>query len=212
MYRNIKNDVAFAESRIRAETIAAEDILHDLGAISIMASDSQVRVNRQHLRSKIRPEVWPNVFNFFTNAHFWRRIFVNNYLVIHKWYLILSGECPTNWCNNSFRVSDTLRKALSLLIIYSSDIFMLYIFKNSNFIKEWFHFSISLLDKREKELKLNYTETTLDGFCKIYYFLFKFSTHCHNSINAALFHFVMNITSQLKQELYFPRPWGVLVK
>ena len=40
--RNIKNDVSFAESRIRAETIAAEDILHDMGAISIMASDSQV--------------------------------------------------------------------------------------------------------------------------------------------------------------------------
>src|SRR5690606_23539410 len=33
--------VAFAESRIRGETIAAEDVLHDLGAISIMASDSQ---------------------------------------------------------------------------------------------------------------------------------------------------------------------------
>lgn len=39
--KNIKNDVSFAESRIRAETIAAEDILHDMGAISIMASDSQ---------------------------------------------------------------------------------------------------------------------------------------------------------------------------
>ena len=34
--------MAFAESRIRAETIAAEDILHDLGAISIISSDSQV--------------------------------------------------------------------------------------------------------------------------------------------------------------------------
>ncbi|KAJ6144281.1 Urease [Penicillium chermesinum] len=34
-------DVAFAESRIRAETIAAEDVLHDLGAISMMSSDSQ---------------------------------------------------------------------------------------------------------------------------------------------------------------------------
>src|SRR4029078_9412527 len=34
-------DVAFAESRIRGETIAAEDILHDLGAISMMSSDSQ---------------------------------------------------------------------------------------------------------------------------------------------------------------------------
>jgi urease alpha subunit len=33
--------VAFAESRIRGETIAAEDILHDLGAISMMSSDSQ---------------------------------------------------------------------------------------------------------------------------------------------------------------------------
>ena len=39
--RSIPEDVAFAESRIRGETIAAEDILHDLGAISIMASDSQ---------------------------------------------------------------------------------------------------------------------------------------------------------------------------
>ncbi|MCR9136698.1 MAG: urease subunit alpha [Alphaproteobacteria bacterium] len=38
---NIPEDVAFAESRIRSETIAAEDILHDLGAFSIIASDSQ---------------------------------------------------------------------------------------------------------------------------------------------------------------------------
>ena len=37
----IPEDVAFAESRIRRETIAAEDILHDLGAISMMSSDSQ---------------------------------------------------------------------------------------------------------------------------------------------------------------------------
>jgi len=39
--RRIPEDVAFAESRIRKETIAAEDILHDLGAISIISSDSQ---------------------------------------------------------------------------------------------------------------------------------------------------------------------------
>ncbi len=39
--RNIPEDVAFAESRIRRETIAAEDILHDLGAFSMIASDSQ---------------------------------------------------------------------------------------------------------------------------------------------------------------------------
>ncbi|GAW36576.1 urease subunit alpha 1 [Roseovarius sp. A-2] len=37
----IPEDVAFAESRIRRETIAAEDILHDMGAFSVMASDSQ---------------------------------------------------------------------------------------------------------------------------------------------------------------------------
>jgi len=37
----IAEDVAFAESRIRGETIAAEDVLHDLGAISMMSSDSQ---------------------------------------------------------------------------------------------------------------------------------------------------------------------------
>jgi urease subunit alpha len=39
--RSIPEDVAFAESRIRRETIAAEDILHDMGALSILSSDSQ---------------------------------------------------------------------------------------------------------------------------------------------------------------------------
>ena len=39
--KSIPEDVAFAESRIRRETIAAEDILHDMGAFSIIASDSQ---------------------------------------------------------------------------------------------------------------------------------------------------------------------------
>jgi urease subunit alpha len=38
---SVPEDVAFAESRIRPETMAAEDVLHDMGAISIMASDSQ---------------------------------------------------------------------------------------------------------------------------------------------------------------------------
>ncbi|WP_436902919.1 urease subunit alpha [Halovenus halobia] len=38
---DVPEDVAFAESRIRAETIAAEDVLHDMGAISMMTSDSQ---------------------------------------------------------------------------------------------------------------------------------------------------------------------------
>ena len=39
--KNIPEDVAFAESRIRAETVAAEDVLHDIGAISMISSDSQ---------------------------------------------------------------------------------------------------------------------------------------------------------------------------
>ncbi|KAL3678193.1 hypothetical protein R1sor_021149 [Riccia sorocarpa] len=39
--KNIPEDVKFADSRIRAQTIAAEDILHDMGAISMIASDSQ---------------------------------------------------------------------------------------------------------------------------------------------------------------------------
>jgi urease subunit alpha len=37
----VSEDVAFAESRIRAETIAAEDVLHDIGALSMYSSDSQ---------------------------------------------------------------------------------------------------------------------------------------------------------------------------
>jgi urease accessory protein UreE len=49
----IAEDLAFAESRIRKETIAAEDILHDLGAISMMSSDSQAmgRVGEVILRT-----------------------------------------------------------------------------------------------------------------------------------------------------------------
>jgi len=49
----IPEDVAFAESRIRKETIAAEDILHDLGALSIVSSDSQAmgRVGEVILRT-----------------------------------------------------------------------------------------------------------------------------------------------------------------
>ncbi|KAG6836900.1 Urease [Arthromyces matolae] len=39
--RNIPEDISFAESRIRAETVAAEDVLHDSGAISMISSDSQ---------------------------------------------------------------------------------------------------------------------------------------------------------------------------
>ncbi|MEB3224229.1 MAG: urease subunit alpha, partial [Synechococcus sp.] len=51
--RSIPEDVAFAESRIRRETIAAEDILHDLGAFSMISSDSQAmgRVGETILRT-----------------------------------------------------------------------------------------------------------------------------------------------------------------
>ncbi len=51
--KTIPEDVAFAESRIRRETIAAEDILHDMGAFSVMASDSQAmgRVGEVILRT-----------------------------------------------------------------------------------------------------------------------------------------------------------------
>lgn len=50
---SIPEDVAFAESRIRRETIAAEDILHDLGALSIISSDSQAmgRVGEVSIRT-----------------------------------------------------------------------------------------------------------------------------------------------------------------
>src|SRR5438552_12087877 len=50
---DVPEDLAFAESRIRPETIAAEDILHDLGAISMMSSDSQAmgRVGEVVLRT-----------------------------------------------------------------------------------------------------------------------------------------------------------------
>jgi urease subunit alpha len=49
----VPSDVAFVESRIRAETIAAEDVLHDLGVISMMASDSQAmgRIGENWLRT-----------------------------------------------------------------------------------------------------------------------------------------------------------------
>ncbi|GJR60244.1 amidohydrolase 1 [Tanacetum coccineum] len=51
--KNIHEDVSFVESRIRAETIAAEDILHDMGAISIISSDSQAMGRIGELRGSI---------------------------------------------------------------------------------------------------------------------------------------------------------------
>ncbi len=51
---DIPEDVAFAESRIRSETIAAEDVLHDMGGISMMTSDSQA-MGRQ---AEVVPRTW----------------------------------------------------------------------------------------------------------------------------------------------------------
>src|ERR1043165_5112161 len=51
---SIPEDIAFAESRIRRETIAAEDILHDLGALSIISSDSQAMARFR----EVIPRTW----------------------------------------------------------------------------------------------------------------------------------------------------------
>ena len=58
---SIAEDIAFAESRIRRETIAAEDILHDLGALSMLSSDSQAmgrvgEVDHPHLADRAQDE------------------------------------------------------------------------------------------------------------------------------------------------------------
>ena len=64
----IAEDLAFAESRIRKETIAAEDILHDLGAISMMSSDSQAmgRVGEVIIRT------WQTAHKMKRSAAGWR--------------------------------------------------------------------------------------------------------------------------------------------
>ncbi|RZC77048.1 hypothetical protein C5167_001211 [Papaver somniferum] len=54
--KNILEDVSSAESRIRAETIAAEDILRDLGAISIISSDSQAMGRIGEVMQRTRAE------------------------------------------------------------------------------------------------------------------------------------------------------------
>jgi urease subunit alpha len=58
--------LAFAESRIRAETIAAEDILHDLGAISIISSDSQVIIDGDVVRQQGSQSSVANQFDLST--------------------------------------------------------------------------------------------------------------------------------------------------
>lgn len=55
--KSIPEDLAFAESRIRAETVAAEDMLHDIGAISMISSDSQVRGFHQYTCAPMFPSI-----------------------------------------------------------------------------------------------------------------------------------------------------------
>jgi urease subunit alpha len=84
----IAEDVAFAESRIRRETIAAEDILHDLGAISMMSSDSQAmgRVGETILRTwqtahKMKAQRGPLAEDSSRNDNFRVRRYVAKYTI-----------------------------------------------------------------------------------------------------------------------------------
>jgi urease subunit alpha len=86
--RKIPEDVAFAESRIRAETIAAEDVLHDLGAISIISSDSQAmgRVGEVICRTwqtaaKMKSERGPLPEEHGNNDNFRARRYIAKYTI-----------------------------------------------------------------------------------------------------------------------------------
>ena len=86
--RRIPEDVAFAESRIRKETIAAEDILHDLGACSIMTSDSQAmgRVGEVIIRTwqtadKMKKQFGPLPEEQADNDNFRARRYIAKYTI-----------------------------------------------------------------------------------------------------------------------------------
>ena len=84
----VPEDVAFAESRIRKETIAAEDILHDLGALSIMSSDSQAmgRVGEVIIRTWQTADKMKKQFGYLAeeqgeNDNFRARRYVSKYTI-----------------------------------------------------------------------------------------------------------------------------------
>jgi urease subunit alpha len=86
--RRIPEDVAFAESRIRKETIAAEDILHDLGAFSIASSDSQAmgRVGEVIIRTWQTADKMKKQFGRLTeergdNDNFRARRYISKYTI-----------------------------------------------------------------------------------------------------------------------------------
>ena len=84
----VPEDVAFAESRIRKETIAAEDVLHDLGALSIMSSDSQAmgRVGEVIIRTWQTADKMKKQFGYLAeeqgeNDNFRARRYVSKYTI-----------------------------------------------------------------------------------------------------------------------------------
>ncbi len=86
--RSVPEDVAFAESRIRAETIAAEDILHDRGVISMISSDSQAmgRIGEVILRTwqtahKMKVQFGPLPQDSSRNDNFRARRYVAKYTI-----------------------------------------------------------------------------------------------------------------------------------
>jgi urease subunit alpha len=86
--RRIPEDLAFAESRIRKETIAAEDILHDLGAFSIVSSDSQAmgRVGEVIIRTWQTADKMKKQFGRLTeekgdNDNFRARRYISKYTI-----------------------------------------------------------------------------------------------------------------------------------
>jgi urease subunit alpha len=86
--RSVPEDVAFAESRIRAETIAAEDILHDRGAISSISSDSQAmgRIGEVIIRTwqtahKMKGQFGPLAQDTSRNDNFRARRYVAKYTI-----------------------------------------------------------------------------------------------------------------------------------
>ncbi len=86
--RRIPEDVAFAESRVRKETIAAEDILQDLGALSIISSDSQAmgRVGEVIMRTwqtadKMKKQFGPLPEEKGNNDNFRARRYIAKYTI-----------------------------------------------------------------------------------------------------------------------------------
>src|SRR5437899_2995951 len=86
--RSVPEDVAFAESRIRAETIAAEDILHDRGALSMLSSDSQAmgRIGEVIIRTwqtahKMKTQFGPLAPDTVRNDNFRAKRYVAKYTI-----------------------------------------------------------------------------------------------------------------------------------